>query len=151
MAGYDVTVLDIERKYLEIVERRFKKDGLKVSCVLGEFFEAERIEGTFDVILFYECFHHCLEHASLLKMLKRKLSQNGVIIFAGETIDDSLPFAWGLNPSGQGVWSIRHRGWMELSFTERYFLDLLDHAGFVVTKNRNPHSAHSTVYTARVR
>ncbi|MGP9811914.1 class I SAM-dependent methyltransferase [Rhodopseudomonas sp. NSM] len=150
LCGYDVTVLDIEQKYLDIVKRRFGREGLDVNCINGEFFSAEQIDGKFDIILFYECFHHCIEHVALLAMLKRKLNPGGIILFAGETIDNTLPFAWGLNPSGQGVWSIRHHGWMELTFTERYFLDLLHRAGFEVTKNQSPHSAHSVVYTATV-
>jgi hypothetical protein len=39
---------------------------------------------------------------------------------------------------------------MELVFKESYFLQLLKRAGFSVSKNPNPHSAHSVVYTARL-
>ena len=148
LSGYDVTVLDIEKKYLDSVKSRFDREGLSVNCVHGEFFEAANLDGQFDVILFYECFHHCLEHVALLAMLKTKLTARGVIIFAGEAIDNDIPFPWGLNTSGQAVWSIRHFGWMELCFREDYFLDLLHRVGFTVSKSPSPHSSHSVVYTA---
>lgn len=149
LSGYEVTVLDIEKKYLDIVHRRFRSSGLSVNCIHGEFFDAAKADGLFDVVLFYECFHHCVDHAKLLDVLREKLAPDGVIIFAGEAIERSIPYPWGLNPSGQAVWSIRHHGWMELVFSEPYFIDLLTRTGFAVTKNQQPHSAHSIVYTAR--
>jgi 2-polyprenyl-3-methyl-5-hydroxy-6-metoxy-1,4-benzoquinol methylase len=149
MTGYDVTVLDVEKKYLDNIQQRFARENLKVRCLHMQFLDVGEIDESFDVILFYECFHHCLEHEALLKLLKAKLSPHGVIIFAGETIAPNFPFAWGLNPSGQGVFSIRWFGWMELVFTERYFLDLLKRNDFSVARNKLNHSAHSVVYTAR--
>jgi 2-polyprenyl-3-methyl-5-hydroxy-6-metoxy-1,4-benzoquinol methylase len=150
MTGYDVTVLDVEKKYLDNIQERFARENLHVRCLHMQFLDVSEIDDSFDVILFYECFHHCLEHEALLRLLKTKLSPGGVIIFAGETIEPDLPFAWGLNPSGQGVFSIRWFGWMELVFTERYFLDLLKRNGFSVVRNKLNHSAHSVVYTARL-
>lgn len=147
--GYNVTVLDIEKKYLDIVRGRFERDKLSISCLHKEFFDVEDVDETFDVILFYECFHHCLDHGRLLQILRKKLSPSGVIIFAGEPINDELPFPWGLNPSGQGVWSIALHGWMELSFTEAYFFELLYRNGFVMQRTSWQHSAHSVVYVAR--
>lgn len=92
-----------------------------------------------------------MDHAKLLLLLRERLTPCGVIIFAGETINEILPFAWGLNLTGQGMWSIRNHGWMELVFKESYFMELLDRSGFRVTRNMNPHSAHSVVFTARLK
>lgn len=150
LSGYDLTVLDIEKKFLEIVAERFEKEGMAVRCLHMQFMDIAELPEQFDAIVFYECFHHCIDHPQLLLLLREKLTPEGVIVFAGETINENLPYAWGLNPTGQGIWSIRHHGWMELVFKESYFLELLKRSGFLVTKNVNPHSAHSVVYTARL-
>ncbi len=149
LSGYDVTVLDIEKKHLEIVSQRFKREGLSVRCLHQEFLDIEALDERFDAIVFYECFHHCIDHQRLLIALRKKLTEGGAIIFAGETINEALPYAWGLNPTGQGIWSIRHHGWMELVFKKSYFLELLTRHGFAVEENSNPASAQSWVFTAR--
>jgi 2-polyprenyl-3-methyl-5-hydroxy-6-metoxy-1,4-benzoquinol methylase len=150
LSGYDVTVLDIEQKHLEIVAERFQKEGLAVRCLHMEFMEIANLNERFDAIIFYECFHHCIDHQELLLLLRGKLAKGGVIIFAGETIDEALPYAWGLNPTGQGIWSIHHHGWMELVFKKSYFVELLKRSGFRVTENSRPFSAHSWVFTAEM-
>jgi 2-polyprenyl-3-methyl-5-hydroxy-6-metoxy-1,4-benzoquinol methylase len=150
LSGYDLSVLDIEKKFLEIVAERFEREGMNVRCLHMEFMDIDKLEDRFDAIIFYECFHHCIDHPQLLSKLRARLNHGGVIIFAGETINENLPYAWGLNPTGQGIWSIRHHGWMELVFKESYFLELLKRGGFSVSRNPNPHSAHSVVYTARL-
>jgi 2-polyprenyl-3-methyl-5-hydroxy-6-metoxy-1,4-benzoquinol methylase len=151
LSGYDVTVLDIEKKHLEIVAERFEREGLSVRCLHMQFMDIENMDDRFDAIIFYECFHHCIDHRQLLLILREKLVPGGVIIFAGETINELLPYAWGLNPTGQGIWSIRHHGWMELVFKESYFAELLRRAGFLVSQNNHPHSANSRVFTARLK
>ena len=150
LSGYDVTVLDIEKKHLEIVSERFKREGMNVRCLHMEFMDIAKLDEQFDAIIFYECFHHCIEHQQLLLMLRERLAPGGVIIFAGETIYEGLPYPWGLNPTGEGIWSIRNHGWMELAFRESYFVELLNRSGFSVTQNVNPHSPHSWVFTARL-
>jgi 2-polyprenyl-3-methyl-5-hydroxy-6-metoxy-1,4-benzoquinol methylase len=151
LSGYDVTVLDIEKKHLEIVSERFERESMHVRCLHMQFMDIAKLDEQFDAIIFYECFHHCIEHPKLLLILRERLAADGVVIFAGETISEDLPYAWGLNPTGQGIWSIRHHGWMELVFKESYFVELLERSGFLVTQNMNPHSAHSSVFTARLK
>ena len=56
----------------------------------------------------------------------------------------------GLNPTGEGIWSIRNHSWMELAFKKSYFVELLNRSGFSVTQNANPLSPHSWVFTARL-
>src|ERR1700694_891953 len=104
-SGYDATVLDIEKKHLEIVSERFEREGMNVRCLHMQFMDIAKLDERFDAIVFYECFHHCIDHPQLLLILRERLTAGGVIIFAGETINEILPYAWGLNPTGQGIWS----------------------------------------------
>ncbi|MFB2566886.1 class I SAM-dependent methyltransferase [Rhizobium sp. IMFF44] len=149
LSGYDCTVLDIEPKYLEIVRRRFAKEGLPVKTILGDFFEIEKLDQTFDAVLFFECFHHCDDHLRLLDAVSKRLKPGGRIVFAGEPISNKLPYPWGLNPAGQGIWTIAHHGWLELCFREDYFLDMLRSRGFEISAFDCPQTAAGRVLVAQ--
>jgi Methyltransferase domain len=149
LSGFKLTVLDIEARFLSIVQSRFRKENMVVEVVHGDFFAAKAIDQKFDAILFYECFHHCINHQDLLVMLREKITDDGLIIFAGETISETYPHAWGLNDTGQGIWSIRHHGWMELCFSQHYFIELLKRTGFTVTKHECPQTSAGVVFVAK--
>ncbi|WP_342617365.1 class I SAM-dependent methyltransferase [Rhodoferax sp. GW822-FHT02A01] len=148
LSGYRVTVLDIEEKYLNIVKNRFSKYSLPVEPIHGDYFSIFNLNSKFDVIVFYESFHHCIHHRALLLRLKEILRPGGSIIFAGETVTDELPYDWGLNPTGQGIWSISHHGWMELCFNTKYFLNMLDDFGFSVTDFQCPQTSAGRIFKA---
>ncbi len=148
LSGYDCTVLDIEPKYLEIVKRRFEKEGLKVNSIQGDFFEIEKVEERFDAIVFFECFHHCDDHSRLLDVAISKLAEGGKLVFAGEPISKLFPYAWGLNPTGQGIWTIAHHGWLELCFREDYFIQMLRSRGLHISTYPCPQTAAGRVYIA---
>lgn len=150
LSGYNCTVLDIEPKYLEIVRRRFAKEGLTVETILGDFFEIEKLNRTFNAVVFFECFHHCDDHLRLLDAVAKKLKPGGRIVFAGEPVSKKLPYPWGLNPAGQGIWTIAHHGWLELCFREDYFLEMLRGRGFEVSAFDCPQTPAGRVLIAQL-
>lgn len=54
-----------------------------------------------------------------------------------------------INPHGMAVWSIRQYGWLELSFTEAYFLSMLERKGWTVVKHDCPLTAAGVTYVAQ--
>ena len=56
---------------------------------------------------------------------------------------------WGVRTDGESLWAIRRNGWLELGFQESYFLRMLAHAGWVVTKHTTDATYLGVVFEAR--
>lgn len=137
-SGLEVSVLDINRLYLDLITARSERIGLNIKTVEGEFLDILELDERYDAILFYESFHHSLEHEALLRAAKTRLNSDGKICFAGEPIIENAPYAWGLNPAGEALFQMHTHGWMELIFDKSYFETLLQSLGFDVTWQSYP-------------
>lgn len=135
--GYDVTAVDIEADFCELIRRRAVQEGCHVNVIQDEFFLAERTGEKFDAVLFYECFHHCDDHLRLLRGLHNTLKPGGVVVFAGEPITPDFPVPWGVRLDGCSLWAIRKNGWLELGFNEAYFREALYRTGWIATTVRS--------------
>jgi 2-polyprenyl-3-methyl-5-hydroxy-6-metoxy-1,4-benzoquinol methylase len=131
--GYRVTCTDISENLLEYVRTRCA--GLPgvvdtVRCDMNAF----SIAGVYDAVLFFESFHHVLNHGELLQRIASSLDPNGILVFAGEPIvpnhSQIVPYPWGLRMDGMSLWAIRRQGWLELGFRVDYFGDLLRRSGW---------------------
>ena len=130
--GYDVTCVDINSRYQQLVEARASQLQCEINFRVGEFSAGLKESDQWDAIIFFESFHHSRDPAALLDLCKKALKPEGRIIFAGEPIIDQLPYAWGLNPNGEALWQIYQHGWFELVFRKDFFLELLKRHNFVV-------------------
>lgn len=144
-SGYEVSVLDINPLYLELITARSHRLGLNIETIQGEFLDIAQLDQQYDAILFYESFHHSLEHERLLHMVKARLTKSGKAYFAGEPIIENAPFAWGLNPAGEALFQMHTHGWMELIFDKRYFEELLDSLDFELSWKHYPHGTEVAV------
>ena len=131
-SGFEVSVLDINPLYLDLITERSRRLGLKIDTIEGEFQDITKLDQQYDAVLFYESFHHCLEHGELLRSLKTRLNTRGRVYFAGEPIIENAPYPWGLNPSGEALFQMHTHGWMELIFDRRYFEALIESFGFAL-------------------
>jgi len=131
-SGFEVSVLDINPLYLDLITKRCGRLGLKIDTIEGEFLDITKLDQQYDAVLFYESFHHCLEHGELLRSVKTRLTKGGRVYFAGEPIIENAPYAWGLNPSGEALFQMHTHGWMELILDRRYFEALLDSFGLAL-------------------
>ena len=134
--GCDITVIDIEPGYLEIIAAQARKAECTITTVQGTFLDGAE-HGLFDRILFFEAFHHAIDHHAVLDHCRRLLKPDGAIVFSGEPIIDpagpwrnSVPYPWGLRLDCMALRDIRDRGWMELGFQKPYFQELCRRAGF---------------------
>lgn len=74
--------------------------------------------------------------------MHRAVKPGGRVYFGGEPITDGFPVPWGLRLDGESLWAIRKHGWLELGFTESYFVKALERTGWAVTKHAsNEHFA----------
>ena len=153
--GCDVTVVDIERRYLDIVRAEAASLHTSVATLHGQFGDGP--DGTtFDAILFFEAFHHALDHVGLLARLRDRLAPNGRVVFAGEPIIEpggywapTLPYAWGPRLDALSLRAMRAHGWCELGYSRDYFIEALMRAGFVVRFRPCADTARGAAYIAQ--
>ncbi|MEM7358028.1 MAG: class I SAM-dependent methyltransferase [Pseudomonadota bacterium] len=153
-AGCRVTVVDIEARYLKLISASAKARQVEISTVQGEF---GHDCGRFDRILFYEAFHHCLDHIEVSQKLRTMLNPGGYVVFAGEPVigdhneqwRPSLKYPWGVRLDGLSFRAIRTYGWMELGFDQDYFVEMLMRAGFLVEYHHCSWNPRASAYIAR--
>ena len=153
--GCDVTVVDIERRYLAIVEAEAASLHTSVTTLHGQFGDGPD-NAAFDAILFFEAFHHALDHLGLLDRLRDRLAPGGRIVFAGEPIVETggywaptLPYAWGPRLDALSLRAMRSYGWCELGYSRDYFVEALMRAGFVVRFRPCADTARGAAYIAQ--
>jgi len=131
--GYEVTAVDIEKNFIELISRRLKQLNKKATLIQGDFFSVSELQnGYYDAVLFDNCFHHCSNHRGLIDELAKVMKPEGKLVFSDEPIDNSFPVPWGLRFDGESLYQIRNNGWLELGFQEDYFIQMLETKGFYV-------------------
>lgn len=147
--GYDVTAVDVEQRFLDLIAERARRINLTTTLVRGGFLDAELPDGLFDAVLFFECFHHCSDHVALLRRLKDLIKPEGRVYFAAEPIAEEFPMPWGLRLDGESLWAIRGFGWLELGYQESYFLRTLLRLGWVATRQVASDTCLGVIHVAR--
>src|SRR5579875_1689740 len=109
--GCQVTVLDISEEFVKLIDDRAACLGVQIETRIGDFHSVSDLDGTYDVVLFFESFHHCLEHGRLVQELDRIVRPGGRIVFAAEPVARRFWCPWGLRLDGESVWAIRRNGW----------------------------------------
>lgn len=108
---------------------------------------------SYDVILFYESFHHCLDFINLIPKIKSYLKPDGRVLLAGEPIFDGasedMPYPWGIRLDWENVAIMRIRGWMELGFQKDFLLRKFAESGFDCNIHNDPNSHWAQVYEFR--
>lgn len=149
MAGFDVTAVDIEKNFCELIQRRALKHNVDINVINSDFMWAETSSEAYDAVVFFECFHHCDDHMRLLRALDRIVKPGGRIYFAGEPIGSAFPIPWGLRLDGEALYAIRHNGWLELGFNDRYFQDALRSLGWSAILHKSEQTFIGNVWEAR--
>jgi 2-polyprenyl-3-methyl-5-hydroxy-6-metoxy-1,4-benzoquinol methylase len=133
--GYEVTAVDIEQRFIDLITKRAKNKHLNIETILGDFQIIHTLQRKWDAVLFFECFHHCAEFPKLIEGLDKVVNPGGKVIFAAEPITDGFPIPWGFRLDGESLWAIRRNGWCELGFQESYFRDIMSLNGWQLSKH----------------
>ena len=148
--GVKAETVDVNPAFCAVVSQLAERYQVDLTSHVGTFGDNPAGEpAAYDVIYFYESFHHCLDFKAVLPKLKAMLKSGGRILMAGEPVfaapHPTLPYAWGVRLDGECVAVMRQRGWMELGFQEDYLLRVFAEAGFSAQKH--PSADHyATVY-----
>ena len=146
--GVDVTAVDIERNFCDLINKRAKLEQLKINVVNADFSHINTLRCEYDAVLFFECFHHAVDHQGLMAAFDRVVKPGGVVCFASEPITADFPIPWGLRMDGESIWAIRRNGWLELGFNERYFEQAMRRHGWNLTWHRGHDSPWASVVIA---
>jgi 2-polyprenyl-3-methyl-5-hydroxy-6-metoxy-1,4-benzoquinol methylase len=136
--GVEVDTVDISSMFCDFVRRQAEFFQVPLTPFEGRFGCNPRGERKYDLILFYEAFHHCAEFRTVVHDLKRHLAPGGRVLLMGEPISRSrnryLPYPWGLRLDCDPIAHVRHFGWLELGFTEDFLVELFTNAGFTAER-----------------
>ena len=134
-AGLQVTAIDIDKAYLDGLSERARREKVQIETVHCDFIECgSRLEKAYDAAVFQSSFHHCLEFDALLQRISASvLKPGGCIYFFNEPVFKDYDFPWGLRYDGEGLWAIIKKHWLELGFSEDFFITLLNGHGYTVT------------------
>jgi protein-L-isoaspartate O-methyltransferase len=133
--GFEVTGVEIEAQFCTLAERR-NRWGPRLSMVRSGMLEFGSTE-PFDAAIFYESFHHCADHLTMLEHLREIVRPGGRVLWAGEPIA-KMGYPWGLRLDGYSLWSTRTYGWLELGFDDNYFAQALARTGWRGERRRLP-------------
>jgi len=117
--GVEVTAIDVNPDFVELVSRRAAASGNRISARTGTFDTFES-DDRYAMILFYECFHHALRPWTVLERMARHLAPKGCIVLAGEPINAIWWKHWGLRLDPLSVYCIHKFGWLESGWSAEF-------------------------------
>jgi SAM-dependent methyltransferase len=126
--------LDANQGFLDLVGRVTKDCPGPVELVCADA-NAYPYAGPYDAVIFFESFHHLIDHQQVVERIAKSLTLNGVLVLAAEPIlgdhHPNLPYPWGPRLDGESVRAMRRWGWTELGFRESYLIPTLKRIGYV--------------------
>jgi 2-polyprenyl-3-methyl-5-hydroxy-6-metoxy-1,4-benzoquinol methylase len=138
--GVIVDTVDIDQTFCKAVQAQADWFGVNLKSHLGEF--GDNPSGLkYNLVLFYEAFHHARDFASLIAKLRDILVPGGKVIMAGEPIlpaadgKYSVPYPWGMRLPVEVAAVVRIRHWYELGFHEEFLVRLFNRNGFLYKKH----------------
>ncbi len=153
--GVAVDTVDISDTLCRFVKEQADFFNISLTPFNGQFGFNPRGMHQYDLIWFYESFHHCLEFKSVVHQIKRHLAPGGRVLLAGEPITTtqtpSVPYPWGLRLHSEVVAMINKTRWFELGFNEDFLIGLFTNAGFSAHKFPCPVSIYGEGYIFRHR
>lgn len=128
--GLNVDCYDLNPDYLNVIKNRRKIRNFDINVIEGNFDDLNLIR-KYNLIFFFEAFHHSCNAKNLLKnLVENHLKEDGVIILAGEPISNrDWGLKWGIDLGPQAVYCIRKFGWFETNFSDVYLKEIFNSAG----------------------
>jgi SAM-dependent methyltransferase len=132
--GVNVDTVDISPTFCEYVRRQAEFFQVPLNAFEGQFGSNPRPGQKYQLIWFYESFHHCLDFQKVVLDLREHLAEGGRVILGGEPIVerqyDAVPYPWGVRLHSEVVAVVRRMHWFELGFSEAFLFELFGSAGF---------------------
>lgn len=132
--GVAVDTVDISEVFCGYVRDQAKFFEVPLKAHHGEFGLHPQPGEPYQLIWFYESFHHCLDFQTVVPRLRDMLAPGGRVILVGEPIVEqpyeAVPYPWGVRLHSEVAVVMRQTRWFELGFTETFLFELFARAGF---------------------
>jgi SAM-dependent methyltransferase len=136
--GVNVDTVDISSTFCNFVQQQADFFQVPLRAHQGQFGLNPRPGQRYQLVWFYESFHHCLEFPGLLAHLTALLADGGQVMLAGEPMVEreyaAVPYPWGVRLHSEVVAVVRRFHWFELGFSEDFLYQLFTHAGFTIQR-----------------
>ena len=104
----------------------------------------------YDLIWFYESFHHCLDFAAVVPRIAQMLAPGGRVILGGEPIVEkeyaAVPYPWGVRLHSEVAVVMRQTRWFELGFSEAFLYQIFERSGLRGRRVECPPSDFGRLY-----
>jgi len=132
--GVAVDTVDISATFCDYVRQQAEFFQVPLTPFHGHFGMHPRPAERYQLVWFYESFHHCVDFLNVVPKLADLLAPGGRVVLAGEPIVEAenaaVPYPWGLRLHSEVVAVVRQQGWFELGFSERFLYELFARSGF---------------------
>lgn len=149
--GVNVDTVDISSTFCGYVKQQADFFQVKLTPFKGEFGDNPRGDQKYDLIWFYESFHHCVDFKNVVSKLKQYLAPGGKILLAGEPIIKheypAVPYPWGLRLESEVVAVIRNLRWFELGYSEDFIGNFFVNNGYAAVCFDCPISDFGVTYS----
>ncbi|MGY4830595.1 class I SAM-dependent methyltransferase [Sphaerotilaceae bacterium SBD11-9] len=133
--GVNVDTVDISATFCGYVRQQADFFRVPLTPFQGRFGMNPRPGQKYQLIWFYESFHHCVDFQQVVHQISEHLAEGGRVILGGEPIVEreyaAVPYPWGVRLHSEVVAVVRSQHWFELGFSEQFLHELFASAGFV--------------------
>jgi 2-polyprenyl-3-methyl-5-hydroxy-6-metoxy-1,4-benzoquinol methylase len=149
--GVNVDTVDISTTFCGYVKEQAEFFRVNLTPFKAHFGDNPRGDQKYDLIWFFESFHHCVDFKNVVAGLKAHLTPTGKILLAGEPItkreNPAVPYPWGLRLESEVVAVIRNLHWFEMGFSEDFITNFFTNNGYSAEYFDCPMSIYGQVYS----
>lgn len=149
--GVNVDTVDISSTFCGYVKEQADFFRVNLTPFKARFGDNPRIDQKYDLIWFYESFHHCVDFKNVVSKLKQHLTSGGKILLAGEPIAKleyaAVPYPWGLRLESEVIAVIRNLHWFELGYSEDFISNFFVNNGYTAELFDCPVSGLGVTYS----
>jgi len=136
--GVHVDTVDISARFCDFIRQQAEFFRVPLVPHQGLFGFHPRPGEKYQLIWFYESFHHCVEFPQVVPLLRAMLAPGGKVLLGGEPVVDAthvaVPYPWGVRLHSEVAVVMRETGWFELGFTEAFLREVFERSGFVAAR-----------------
>lgn len=133
--GVEVDTVDISATFCDFVRQQGEHFQVPLRAHRERFGFNPRPGQKYQLIWFYESFHHCVDFMEMVPRIVGHLADGGRIVLGGEPIVEAeyaaVPYPWGVRLHSEVAAVMRQTHWFELGFSETFLYELFARSDLV--------------------